>query len=60
MLDRATIEAGDAVLDLGTGTGLIGFGALERVGSDGHVIFTDVSAALLDQCRQDRRGARRR
>lgn len=31
-------------------TGLIGFGALERVGPDGHVSFTDVSAALLDQC----------
>ncbi len=45
------IEAGYVVIDLGAGTGLIGFGALERVGSEGRVIFTDVSAALLDQCR---------
>ena len=51
VLDRATIETGDVVLDLGTGTGLIGFGALERIGLDGRVIFTDVSAPLLDRCR---------
>ena len=52
VLDRATIEAGDVVLDLGTGTGLVGFEALERVGADGRVILTDVSAPLLDQCRR--------
>jgi arsenite methyltransferase len=52
VLDRAAIEAGDVVVDLGTGSGLIGFGALERVGPDGRVIFTDVSAVLLDECRR--------
>lgn len=52
VLDRATIEPGDVVLDLGTGTGLVGLEALERVGVDGRVIFTDVSAPLLDQCRR--------
>jgi arsenite methyltransferase len=39
------------VLDVGTGTGLVGFGALERVGPSGRVIFSDVSPALLDECR---------
>ncbi|MFI7540743.1 methyltransferase domain-containing protein [Actinoplanes sp. NPDC049599] len=52
VLDRATITPGDTVLDVGTGTGLIGLGALERVGPHGRVIFSDVSPALLDECRR--------
>jgi ubiquinone/menaquinone biosynthesis C-methylase UbiE len=51
VLDRAAIAEGDVVLDLGTGAGLIGFGALERVGATGRVIFSDVSADLLAECR---------
>jgi arsenite methyltransferase len=50
VLDRARITAGDTVLDVGTGTGLLGLGALDRVGDTGHVIFSDISADLLDQC----------
>ena len=43
---------GATLLDLGTGNGLIGLEALDRVGVDGTVIFADVSPALLDECRQ--------
>jgi arsenite methyltransferase len=49
VLDGARIEPGETVLDLGCGDGLIGFGALER-GAD--VIFTDVSDALVERCRE--------
>jgi SAM-dependent methyltransferase len=42
---------GDVVLDAGAGDGLIAFGALERVGPTGHVIFSDVSSELLQHCR---------
>lgn len=52
VLDRADLKVGDTVLDVGCGDGLIGFGALERVGPDGQVIFADVSRDLLDLCRQ--------
>lgn len=52
VLDNASVAEGDVVLDVGTGTGLVGFGALERVGADGRVIFSDISSDLLDQCRQ--------
>src|SRR6266540_1675044 len=47
VLDRAAVREGDVLLDVGTGDGLVGFGALDRVGPDGRVIFSDVSADLL-------------
>jgi arsenite methyltransferase len=51
LLDNAEIRAGHVVLDVGSGTGLIAFGALDRVGATGRVVFSDVSSALLDRCR---------
>lgn len=58
VLDRAAIAPGDTVLDVGTGTGLVGLGALDRVGPAGRVVFSDVSAALLDECRRQADPAR--
>lgn len=52
VLDRAAIQPDDVVLDVGAGDGLIAFGALERLGAGGRVIFADVSSPLLDHCRQ--------
>ena len=51
VLDNAGIGEGDVVLDVGAGDGLIAFGALERVGNLGAVIFSDVSQDLLDHAR---------
>lgn len=52
VLRRAAVGSGETVLDVGCGDGLIGFGALELVGAGGRVIFSDVSADLLDVCRE--------
>ena len=52
VLENAEVREGDVVLDVGTGDGLIGFGALELVGEGGRVIFSDVSEDLLDECRR--------
>lgn len=52
VLDRAALAPGDVLLDVGCGTGLIGFGALDRLGPDGRVIFSDISDDLLDECRR--------
>ena len=52
VLDRARLRPVDTVLDVGTGDGLIAFGALERLGPSGHVVFSDISQDLLDHCRQ--------
>lgn len=52
VLDNASVAPGDSVLDVGTGDGLIAFGALERVGNEGRVIFSDISQELLDHCRR--------
>jgi ubiquinone/menaquinone biosynthesis C-methylase UbiE len=50
VLDRAKLKPGETLLDVGCGNGLIGFGALER--GAGEVVFADVSAPLLDDCRE--------
>jgi len=52
VLDRAEVGDGDVVLDVGAGDGLIAFGALDRIGSNGRVVFSDVSNDLLDIARR--------
>jgi len=51
VLDKAKLQPGDTMLDVGTGDGLIAFGAVERLGPSGHVVFSDISQDLLDHCR---------
>lgn len=51
ILDRAGLRPGQTLLDVGSGDGLVSFGALERIGATGHVIFCDISQDLLDHCR---------
>ncbi len=48
VLDNADLSGGEALLDVGCGDGLIGFGALDRGASQ--VVFSDVSQDLLDVC----------
>jgi arsenite methyltransferase len=50
VIELAAIEAGDTVLDVGAGEGMIGFAALDRVGEHGRVVFSDVSDDLLRSC----------
>jgi SAM-dependent methyltransferase len=52
ILRRAQVEASSVVLDVGCGDGLLGFGALEKVGLQGKVIFTDSSSELVEHCRK--------
>jgi arsenite methyltransferase len=51
ILDKAQLKPDDTLLDVGAGDGLIAFGALNRLGPAGHVIFSDISQDLLDHCR---------
>jgi arsenite methyltransferase len=52
VLDNARIRAGDAVVDAGTGTGLIALGAAERVGADGDIFAIDISVDCLEELRR--------
>ena len=47
VLDGANLKAGMRLADVGTGDGLIAFGAIARVGKSLEVILTDISAPLL-------------
>jgi arsenite methyltransferase len=51
VLDGAQITAGETVLDVGAGTGLLALGAVERVGPDGDVIALDISVDALEELR---------
>ena len=51
VLDGARLEAGETVADVGAGTGLLTFGAVERVGPEGDVIALDISVDALEELR---------
>jgi arsenite methyltransferase len=51
VLAHAHLAAGEVLLDVGTGDGLIAFGALSLVGERGKVIFSDISQDLLNHDR---------
>lgn len=52
VLAGADVNYGDVLLDVGCGDGLIGFGAIEELGDAVQVVFSDVSAELLQRCAQ--------
>ncbi len=62
VLENAAVNVGEVMLDVGAGTGMIAFAALDRVGPGGRVIFLDTSQELLDHCRAlaQERGVRER
>jgi arsenite methyltransferase len=51
ILENAAVQRGETFLDVGAGDGLIAFGALDLVGEDGRIIFSDISQDLLDHAR---------
>lgn len=48
LLQRADLAAGDRVLDLACGTGIVARLAKERLGNSGHVVGIDVSPPMLE------------
>ncbi len=51
ILKNAAVKPGETLLEVGVGDGLIAFGALDLLGENGRVIFSDISQDLLDHSR---------
>ena len=51
VLDRATLRPGEAVLDLGTGTGSVAILAATKIGPMGRITAIDISPAMLNKAR---------
>lgn len=51
VLNRANLQSGEKILDLGTGTGAVAIAAATRLGANGRVIAVDISAEMLDKAR---------
>jgi len=52
VLDAAALRAGEAVLDIGSGTGETTVAAAQRVGNDGKATGADISTPLVDHARR--------
>ena len=52
VIQRARLQAGEQVLDLGTGTGAVAIRAASLVGAGGHVTGVDISGEMLARARE--------
>ena len=52
MLDMAGLRAGQRVLDVACGTGLVSFRIAEAIGGDGAVVGTDISGEMVEAARR--------
>ena len=52
LIDRAKVQPGERVLDIGCGCGATTFAAAEKVGPSGHVLGLDVSAPMLARAKE--------
>lgn len=52
LIDRARVQTGEAVIDVGCGCGSTSFDLAKRVGAGGHVTGVDISEPMLNRARE--------
>lgn len=52
LVELATLQRGQKILDVATGTGIVAIAAAEIVGNEGKVIGIDIASVLLNQAQQ--------
>ena len=55
LVDQIDPRPGQTILELAAGPGETGFLAAERIGAEGRLISSDISAGLVDEARRERR-----
>lgn len=50
IIERAKLQPGDTIIDIGSGTGLLAFGAHMALNGDGRFIVSDAFADCVDAC----------
>ncbi|MGX9357520.1 class I SAM-dependent methyltransferase [Roseobacteraceae bacterium S113] len=58
LLDRAALEVGEKILDLGCGSGALSLDAADKVGPDGSVIAFDIAEAFVSRVTERARDRR--
>jgi ubiquinone/menaquinone biosynthesis C-methylase UbiE len=56
LVERVDVRAGDRVLDVACGTGVVARAAADRVGANGHVAGLDINPAMLAVARSESSG----
>jgi SAM-dependent methyltransferase len=52
LIDRASVKAGERIIDVGCGSGAVSIALAQKVGPSGHVMGIDISGPMLARARQ--------
>ena len=52
VISKAQIKAGDKIIDIGCGNGLLAFGVIEKFSDSVEIIFSDKFQDCLDECKK--------
>lgn len=55
ILDKSRLKEGETIIDIGTGTGMLAFGAYKKLKGKGRIIASDAFEDCLEECKKEAR-----